>query len=318
MKNSIAPKISVIIPAKNEENNIDFCLKGIQKQVLKPAECIVVDNGSEDRTAEIARVYGAKVIILPNANIGELRNVGAANAKGDVLAFLDADCVPEKDWLLRACELLKDEKIGAVGNTVLLSDSGNWIEKVWYYNVKQNSGDVRYIGSANLLVKRNVFERIGGFSPELKAGEDRELSWKIQRAGLRTIHDERIHVIHRGYPRSIYEFFKRELWHGKAIISDFANLSRSRIIYILIFNSLLFITLAVSFLIGKYIIFIMIIISLLLIPTLISFIKCNRNRNIRYLLPLSLLYFIYLSARTISLYFSIYEHILAPKIKGNN
>ena len=83
-------KVSVIIPAKNEENNIEHCLQSINSQSLKPFDCIVVDNGSEDKTVQKAIKHGAKIIIRPEISVGELRNIGASYARGDILSFIDA------------------------------------------------------------------------------------------------------------------------------------------------------------------------------------------------------------------------------------
>ena len=104
--------ISVVIPAKNEELNVARCLKAVSNQKKQPIECIVVDNGSIDRTIDIAKSLGAITISLPGVNISELRNSGAAIAKGNIIAFLDADCEPKKDWLYTAEKVLSKEDIG--------------------------------------------------------------------------------------------------------------------------------------------------------------------------------------------------------------
>jgi glycosyltransferase involved in cell wall biosynthesis len=303
----MVPKVSVIIPAKNEEVNIGLCLNAVKYQTLKPTDLIVVDNGSEDETVQIAKAHGATVLKLPNANIGELRNFGASFGKGDIYAFLDADCVPDRDWLRIAVEKLKDNQIGAVGNTVLPSGDENWVENVWYANIKPSEGLVRYIGSANLIVKREIFNKLKGFNPKLKAGEDRDFAWKIQKAGFKTVHDNRIRVTHLGYPKNISSFFKRELWHGKSIISDFSNLYKTRMLYLLIlFNFFLFLSMLSLFLSPKSL-----LISsfcVLLLPITISFIKCFQNKNCGNLIQLALLYLVYLSARTISMYSSIFGY----------
>ena len=95
------PLVSIIIPALNAENTIKDCLNSI-KQLDYPdlkIEVIVVDNGSDDKTADIAMQFGAKVLYKPDLNVGGLRNAGAKVSSGDILAFTDADCVVEKDWL---------------------------------------------------------------------------------------------------------------------------------------------------------------------------------------------------------------------------
>lgn len=302
--------VSVIIPARDEEDNLRQCLEAVNKQSLKPIECIVIDNGSKDKTPEVGKEFGAKVIYVPRANIGELRNIGASNATGNVFAFLDADCVPEENWLLTASKVLEDKDIGAVGNTVIPPENGTWVEKVWYFGVNEGKSlNSRYIGSANLVIRKEVFERVNGFNSSLKAGEDREFSWKIQCMGLKTMRDGRIRVIHLGYPKNISGFFKREMWHGKSIISDLRNLLKSRIIYVLFLISLLLLALSTSVVSGRYAVSVILILTLLSIPLLISLYKCVTKKNVKYVFPLAFLYLIYLTARTISFYGSIYRWI---------
>ena len=86
------PQISIIIPAYNEERFIADAILSVKQQTPEPLETIVVANSCTDRTAEIARDYGAKVIETPVQGISYAKNLGAREARGDVLAFMDADC----------------------------------------------------------------------------------------------------------------------------------------------------------------------------------------------------------------------------------
>lgn len=305
---------SVIIPAKNEEDNIERCIRAVQKQVLKPLECIVVDNGSDDNTVKIAKKNNAKVLHLPFKNIGELRNFGAKESKGEYLAFLDADCEPDEHWLFFAEKNFTSD-VGAVGNTVLPSDVSCWVEDVWYFNIKKNGGDVNYIGSANLIVKREIFDHIGGFDPNLNSGEDRDLSRKIQRLGYRTIHDNKLKVIHHGYPKNLKEFFKREKWHGKSIIVDYSDIFRSKMFHILSLISLLLVFLMGSILLNNNYYVLTCAFLLFSFPFGISFCRCLKNRRFNNFFHLALLYFIYFSARLISFYEFLFKLF---KIKSHN
>jgi 1,2-diacylglycerol 3-alpha-glucosyltransferase len=91
------PLVSIIIPALNEEKYIEKTLKSVRRQTYPKIEVIVVDNGSTDRTGEIAKKYANKVIVEEKRGIGIARNRGAKEAKGDILLFLDADTEIEKD-----------------------------------------------------------------------------------------------------------------------------------------------------------------------------------------------------------------------------
>ena len=90
--------ISVIVCAKNEQRYIEDCLKCLKNQTVKP-EIVVVDGHSTDRTVSIARKYADKIVEDNKKGIAGARNVGWKNAKGNVIAYCDADCLPQKDWV---------------------------------------------------------------------------------------------------------------------------------------------------------------------------------------------------------------------------
>lgn len=96
MKNS---KISVVIPAYNEEKYIGKCLISLMNQTMKPDEIIVVDNCSTDKTADVAKHFGARVILEPRKGTSYARNTGFDEADGEILARTDADTVVDKRWI---------------------------------------------------------------------------------------------------------------------------------------------------------------------------------------------------------------------------
>jgi len=118
-------KISVIIPAKNEENNIGNCLTALTQLDASSIEIIVIDNGSDDRTVDIAKLYTDKVFIEPNLSISELRNFGAHIAHHDILAFIDADCIADKDWVNKIQHNFYNYNIGCTGSTPVVGSSKN-------------------------------------------------------------------------------------------------------------------------------------------------------------------------------------------------
>ena len=112
--------ISVIIPAFNEEKRISSCLKSIANQTYKPMEIIVVDNNSTDKTAQIAKEFGARVIIEKQQGITYARNYGFDNAKGEILARTDADTLVPSNWLERINDHFeKDKKLDAVSGPAI-------------------------------------------------------------------------------------------------------------------------------------------------------------------------------------------------------
>ena len=93
------PSISVVIPARNDAIALEGCLQALQYQSLAPLEVVVVDNASSDATAEVARRYGARVLVEEQVGIPQAAAAGYDSARGDVIARLDADSRPGAGWL---------------------------------------------------------------------------------------------------------------------------------------------------------------------------------------------------------------------------
>ena len=102
-------KISIIIPTINEANNLPLLLSDLSS-IHKEGEIIIVDCGSEDKTIDIANIYGAKVYISKEMNRGLQLDIGAKNAKGDWLIFLHADTRLTHDWFRKTNSILKENK----------------------------------------------------------------------------------------------------------------------------------------------------------------------------------------------------------------
>ena len=98
-------KVSVVIPALNEEVIIEECLQSIRRQT-HPVELILIDNGSIDRTPQIAEQYCDKVHIKPGYTLAEMRDHGAREATGDIIVTTDADCIAPENWIEEIIERL--------------------------------------------------------------------------------------------------------------------------------------------------------------------------------------------------------------------
>ena len=218
--------ISCVIPALNEENNIEDLIASIRFQqfdktmVIK--EIIVVDNGSKDKTASIAKGLGAKVFIEPDLTIGALRNFGAKKAQGEVLIFLDADNVLEKSVISKIVNHLFIENTGAVGVPLKPHGDPTWVEKTWYYHIhtyKKGLNKAGSIASGAFGIKRKLFIGAGGFDERLKVGEDTELSKRIKKMGYQIFLDPECIIFNKGFPKTLLAFLKVEIWHGDSIKS---------------------------------------------------------------------------------------------------
>lgn len=204
-----------MIPARNAEGTLPATLAALARQIDAPQhEVLLVDDGSDDATIEIARSGPVNVRVLTTAG-GEgpavARNVGSAAATGDVLVFIDADCEPEPDWLRRLLVAAGDAELvqGAVlppeGASVQPFD--RFIAVVSEYGLYQ---------TANLAIRRDLFERIGGFESVAKPGggkelgEDAWLGWRARRAGARSAFAADALVRHVVFPRDARGYLEEQ------------------------------------------------------------------------------------------------------------
>lgn len=220
----ILPFISIIIPAFNEERYLPECLEAVKKLDYPQElfEILVIDNGSTDRTPDIAAEMGAVVLTDGRANVSGLRNLGAARAQGEILLFIDADCLVKSDMLNRASIYFGRQDIAAWGAPPIVPESSTWVQKAWYQvrRKEKEVEEVEWLESMNLFVFRDKFKKVDGFNEDLITCEDVDLCYRLKEHG-RIISDGRIQVVHLGEAATVKEFFLKELWRGKG---NFAGL----------------------------------------------------------------------------------------------
>jgi GT2 family glycosyltransferase len=210
-------QFSVVIPTLNEESNIGRCLDSVLN-VEWPGdrfEVVVVDNGSADRTLAIAREKGAIVLQYPKSSISGLRNLGVQNSHGTWLAFIDADCTVDKTWLIEAARYIDEESIVCFGSPPSIPEKSTWVQRAWLEVRKKStySGETEWLESMNMFVRREAFEKIGGFDESLQTCEDYDISVRLKSIG-RIITGGRIMAIHHGEARTLSHFLQKEFWRG--------------------------------------------------------------------------------------------------------
>ena len=215
------PDISVIVPAFNEESVIGQCLASLQAQALavKRFEVLVVDNGSADRTAAIARSFAdflpITVLERKGVRISALRNLGAANARGAYLAFLDADCVAPRNWLGEALDTISTSDARIVGAQYRIPAGSSRVAVAWYGDSwRTKTGTVSYVPGGNLIVKRKLFVNLGGFDESIITSEDCEFCDRAARAGVVIVAVPSLSVVHLGTPQTLLGFYRKQSWHG--------------------------------------------------------------------------------------------------------
>jgi glycosyltransferase involved in cell wall biosynthesis len=220
--------ISIIIPALNEEKMISRCLESLTQLAFAcdRFEVLVVDNGSRDKTLTIAESFkdrlNLKVLQEAGVRISALRNLGARSASGDILAFLDADCLAPSDWLERIYALATDNGAGVLGAHYLLPEDSSWVGRTWHrYQEAPKSGEVSHVPAGDLITRREDFLKLGGFDESIQTNEDYELCDRARKAGMHVRAVPQIGVIHLGTAQSLRVFFRKQAWHGTHVIKVF-------------------------------------------------------------------------------------------------
>jgi glycosyltransferase involved in cell wall biosynthesis len=208
-------EVSVIVPARDAAATIAATLRALGAQT-EEAEVIVVDNGSEDSTAQIARSspLRPKVLELPRGDgPGQARNAGARAASGGLLAFTDADCEPEPGWVAAGRKHAAQADL-IQGRVVPAGPSGPFDRTV---DVGRETG---LYETANLFVTKDAFERAEGFGAFDDAskgppfGEDAHFGWRCRRLGARDVFADDAVVRHAVFPRGPVGYI-RERWRRR-------------------------------------------------------------------------------------------------------
>jgi glycosyltransferase involved in cell wall biosynthesis len=198
--------VSVVVPVFNGERFLGEALQSVVTQTIPPAEIIVVDDGSTDGTAEVARRFGGvRYVAQPHAGIAAARNRGVDVAGADCLSFLDADdWWPPEKLEIQTAALERDPAIDVVlGHCVEVSQS-EWIAPRPHATERAVPA---YLASA-CLVRRGAFDRVGPFATTLRAGEFIDWVLRARSCGLRIlvppevvlwrrVHDANYGVTHR-------------------------------------------------------------------------------------------------------------------------
>lgn len=230
MTNSLRyPSVSFVIPALNSAGTIRatlasiFALEGQERVV----EVIVVDNGSDDGTPELAGQLGARVIHCPRRGAGAARNAGAREARGEFLAFVDSDVVLEPAWLRVLLDLLQEAPYSALLGRVIPQGEASFLNRY-----RTRLGKVRYCGTnisllspaglsptintAACLYRRALFIKLGGFDESMIRLEDTELSFRLYAAGGGIAASEHA-VAHVYFDLGLRGYLRRSFPIGRAI-----------------------------------------------------------------------------------------------------
>jgi glycosyltransferase involved in cell wall biosynthesis len=195
MADRFEPLVSIVIPIYNGETDVPDLLECLRSQTYPQdrVEYLVVDNNSRDRTLDL--LNAAKTPDFPLKPLSEdriqssyaARNTGIRAAQGDIIAFTDADCRPQKDWLEKLIQPFEKPEIGlSIGEIMGLTGDSLLERHATRHEVLSQKHTLAhsfcpYGQTANLAVRRQAFEKVGLFRPYLTTGGDADMCWRILR-----------------------------------------------------------------------------------------------------------------------------------------
>jgi glycosyltransferase involved in cell wall biosynthesis len=182
-------KVSVVIPALNEQVRIRTVLESLKAQDYDgEIEIIVADGNSTDRTADISREYADKVVIETTRTISAGRQAGCNVATGEYILFIDADCIADRYWVANIVKAFKkNNAVGAYG--LIVPHEGTSLERKtlsFFALVASSLSNIfgfDYLAGSNMAVRKKEFDKIGGFNIYLTTGEDTDIMKRIRAKG---------------------------------------------------------------------------------------------------------------------------------------
>lgn len=204
------PIVSIIIRTKNEEKYLTQVLDMLKQQTLQDFEIIVVDDCSTDKTLEISKNYNCKIIIIPEGRFSHPYscNLGAENAKGEYLVYLNGHSIPtSKKFLENGINNFKDEKIAGVFSYPLAHNDGTFADKIIYNILSCTIGTIKFnakesipgiLGTTNAIIRKDLWKKYN-FDENLNngmGGEDIDWAKHFIILGYKIIHDPKFKVYH--------------------------------------------------------------------------------------------------------------------------
>jgi glycosyltransferase involved in cell wall biosynthesis len=196
-------RISVIIPHLNQPEKLARCLSSVVSGSLQPDQIIVVDNGSKVLPTAVCDAFaGVRLLVETTPGPGPARNTGVAASQGEILAFIDADCIADRDWLAAAAAELADPSAAILGGDVriALSDPNRLTvleayESIYAYRMDRYIAREGFTGTGNLVIRRSVFDDVGPFAG-LAVAEDRDWGQRATRRGYKIRYVAQMRVYH--------------------------------------------------------------------------------------------------------------------------
>ena len=187
------PRVSVVVCSYNGAATLGECLEGIAALRYPDYEVIVISDGSTDETAQIAAGFaGVRVVVTEQLGLSAARNAGFEAARGEIVAYIDDDAIPDPDWLTYLAKSFASGEHAAVGGpNVPPAGSGSVAQCVANApggptHVLLSDREAEHIPGCNMAIRKAELEQIGGFDPRFRAaGDDVDICWRLLDSGRR-------------------------------------------------------------------------------------------------------------------------------------
>jgi glycosyltransferase involved in cell wall biosynthesis len=218
-----APRASVVVCAYNAEATLRSCLESLRRLRYPNYEVVVVDDGSTDATRAIAEAFPEfRLIAHENRGLSAARNSGTAAATGEIVAFTDADCEADPDWLTFLVRRLLSQDFAAVGGPNLPPREKHWVPEVVARSpggpshVLLSDREAEHVPGCNMAFWRSALCEVGHFDPIFRtAGDDVDICWRLQNSGHRIGFAAAALVWHRRR-NSVSAYLSQQRGYGRA------------------------------------------------------------------------------------------------------
>lgn len=193
-------KVSVVIVAKHAERTIRYTVKSLLRQTVKPHEIIVVVDSLTDPTVKAIKNLPVKIVLNDGVGLGSARRKGVELSSGNIIAFIDSDCVADEKWIenLLNVFLFKNNVMVQAGKTIYVKS---------FYDISGSDADflenrsspsfLKFAPTQNLAFRKELINIVGNFDPEFKqGGEDLDFCVRLRKAGYKIYYNPYAKVYH--------------------------------------------------------------------------------------------------------------------------
>jgi GT2 family glycosyltransferase/DNA-binding beta-propeller fold protein YncE len=216
------PRVSVVVCAYNAADTLEDNLRSLEQLTYPDYEIILVDDGSTDRTSDIGHRFAkVRVIRTPNAGLSAARNVGLAEATGEIVAYTDADTRVDRDWLTFLVQpFLNSDVVGSGGPNVVPADDPPIAQCIARApggptHVLLDDRIAEHVPGCNMAFRRDALVAINGFNPiYLRAGDDVDVCWRLQARGWKIGFASSALVWHH-HRSSVKAYWRQQVGYGE-------------------------------------------------------------------------------------------------------